>query len=212
MDYLQTPRLRGSLPGLAAVALLHGVVIYAFVQGMNTNLIHPAPQLRDVTVLPPAPPPPPTPPQDLQFQQQAPSIPNVAVKAPDIVTNAEPRPASAPSAAAPPTLERGPQGALPSVAPPATVLTAPHFVRGAPAPDYPDAFADNPHRAVVQVACTIEPNGAPTGCRILASGGSAFDREALRWLNGPDHPIYRPGTRDGVAVPETHAWSILFQP
>jgi protein TonB len=95
---------------------------------------------------------------------------------------------------------------------PDTVFTPSQVIRGAPRPDYPDSLAETPRQARVGVACTIETTGVPTLCHIVRSGGAAFDREALRWLNGPNHPVYRPSTRGGNPVAEDHAWSIEFQP
>jgi len=216
MPYAQQPRLpwlnlpRPSLPSLAAVVALHVVVIYAFMHVMGIAIVTPRlPTM--VRMIPDTLPPPPEPPKIAVLPDMpAPTIavPRIEIKLPPAVP-----PPDAPRATS--NTPSPPNAAARNAAPPAVGHSSqpPQFVAGDRAPVYPDAYADRARAGRVVVDCVIETTGQPTACRVVTStGGAAFATETLRWLSGPGHPMYRPSSRDGLAVREEHQWAVSFEP
>jgi protein TonB len=210
MDYLgQQRRPLQNASRLAAVALLHIGLIYAFVNGLSTATTGRGRPPATATIVDIPPPPPPVPPA-----VPVPELPSPTLFVPRI---------DLPHA--PPPLPRAPVAFGAAPAPPGAVATHAQtpqadtafspsaILGGAPAPGYPGVYEDAARSGRVTVDCTIETNGDPAGCRIVNSlGGPAFATETLRWLTGPTHPLYKPALRGGVAQREEHQWVVLFEP
>jgi hypothetical protein len=190
MPNVQPPRYPWlNLPSLAVVVALHVVVIYGFMHVMGIAIVTP----RLPTMV-----------------RMIPDMPAPTVAAPRIDIKLPP---AVPPSAAPRAASDTP--APPNAAPPAAdhALAPPQIIAGDRAPVYPQAYAASAQSGHVVVDCMIETTGQPTACRVMTnSGGAAFATETLRWLNGPGHPVYRPGSRDGHALREEHHWVVSFEP
>ncbi|HTR15621.1 MAG TPA: energy transducer TonB [Acetobacteraceae bacterium] len=200
----------GRLLGLGTVVLLHGVLIYALVNGLGQRLVQKisAPIetriIQEVKPPPPeaAPPPPPLaaapppyiPPPEIQVQQPPPqhavtAFTHAAPPAPVAFRPAQPAPVAA---------------AIPDHAFSARAISG-----GTPA--YPEDYADTPRPGSVTVSCVIETDGRPDQCRVLSTeGGAAFARATMRWLNSGE-VRYSPAVHNGQAVREEHTWVVQFE-
>lgn len=202
-----------SVPGMILVALLHIVLIMGLVRGLQTAPPEAAPKPLQTVVLPdtvlPPPPPPPLPPPLAATELPAltlapPVVPDIVVPPPAHSAALAPTPAASVGQA------HGAAGS-PDAGVVPVVLTEPERTGGRAAPNYPEEYQGRAAR--VRVACIIATDGTPQLCRVLTfTGGPAFSREVLRWLNGPDHPVYAPGQRNGAPVREAHEWEIRFEP
>jgi Meckel syndrome type 1 protein len=84
-------------------------------------------------------------------------------------------------------------------------------VRGG-APEFPKAYEDEARSGTVTVRCTIEENGAPTGCDVLEqTGGQSFGRAVSRWL-GSGRVRFAPIVAGGQPVSQVHTWTVTFRP
>jgi protein TonB len=209
MTYLQQPRSPlQTLPGIGLVVLLHVGLIYAFLNGLGTNVVErsaPPMATRIIDITKPLPPPPMPPAPELV-------TPNT-VFVPHIDVNVPPPPVSpnAPLATSP---MPGPVAPAPRAAAPVPQpFRASQVVGGDRSPAYPEIYEDSAVPGNVTVDCIIETDGNPTHCEVVhVSGGPAFATETMRWLAGPRHPVYRPAMRDGQPQREEHQWVVSFRP
>jgi hypothetical protein len=162
---------------------------------VNTSAPRPAPAAPAVAQAPtraapepqaqPAPAPQPAPVQLAMIQPPAPAA-----------TSAPPA-TPAPAAAAP-----AKQGGI------TTAFVARPVSGGAPT--YPVAYEDRTGH--VTVRCHIGTNGFPSGCRLVSvRGGNEFGNAVLDWLDS-GRVRFAPILHNGVAVAETHEWTLNFQP
>jgi TonB family protein len=98
----------------------------------------------------------------------------------------------------------------PKAAGPTRSFSATPLAGGAPA--YPASYDTDGRAGRVTVSCTIEANGTPSGCHVLATnGGAAFGSSVMSWLKS-GRVRYAPVLHDGQPVAETHQWTMNFQP
>lgn len=78
-------------------------------------------------------------------------------------------------------------------------------------PTFPVVY-DESRPGQVTVRCTIETNGAPTGCSVLSQeGGSAFGESVQAWLRS-GRVRFAPIVSDGQPVSRVQSWTIDFSP
>jgi len=197
-------------PAVAGVALFHLALIYALTTGLGRNIIDRPPVATEARVIEPeriVPPPPPLTPVvvPLQAVSTVTKLPQI-----EIDSDAPPVAPRAPSVSTGRDLPAAPNTA--PVAAPDVQFSGAAIIRGARAPAYPDAYQDTGRPGKVLVDCLIAIDGAPSACAVIsADGGNAFAAETLRWLTGPNHPVFRAARRGGKAVAEHHRWEISFE-
>jgi hypothetical protein len=211
MSYLDQPRHPlQTLPGLVVVGAFHVVLIYTLVHALDSSRTERLPPPTVAHLLPDITPPPPPPPM-VDIQPQV--TPTIVVPKVEVQPQAPPPLPHAPTATSATAAAPNAVAHTAPAAPADHSFSAGQIVGGARAPAYPDAYADAVRAGRVVVDCMIETTGVPTGCRVVSSaGGAGFAAETLRWLTGPDHPVYRPGVRDGVKLRGEHQWVVTFQP
>jgi protein TonB len=208
MNYLQRQRNPlQSVPGLAAVAMLHLALIYALMVGMRAEkapALPPPLRVHVAETITPPPPPPPAPAPTLATPR------TLSVPVPDITLARVAR--SHPAMAWLPRSGQAP--GAPAAGPPAAdhQFTAAQIISGSRAPDYPAAYEDSGRPGQVTVDCVITASGVPSHCKMVSSdGGNAFATETMRWLTGPAHPVYRAAVVNGQARAEEHRWTVSFE-
>ncbi|MFT5533103.1 MAG: protein TonB [Burkholderiaceae bacterium] len=205
--------------GLAAVILLHLLIVYALVSGLarkavevitqpvETKLIEeikPPPPPPDLPPPPPppkmvAPPPPFIPPPEIQVSTPPPVNAIVAVSTvkPDNPVMPVPR---APVAA--------PPAPTPAPAAPPVVVAGINDLNSCK-PDYPRASLIAEETGVTRVEFTVSPTGQLVDAKIKKTSGSRnLDRAAV---SGLSRCKFNPGTQDGKAVQSTFSVEYVWK-
>ncbi len=175
-------RQRSKLPSIAAVALVHAGIGYAFISGLAHDVIKiVTPDLKIISIAPdPAPPPPPPRPEQ---QSSQPAVPrDVVVRTPQILDT----PFVPPVPLDPPWQPQVPVVTEPPPMPVAPSLAESAKVRGdrnrwISADDYPPSAIRAEQEGTVTISARVGADGKLAECAVIKSSGhSALDDATCR--------------------------------
>ena len=193
MSFADTNR-RPAPPAVAMVAVIHGLLAYAFITGLAYTVVEKLdPELKTFDVVEPAPPA-----EEPAPEPQASETPTEVDVSP--VPAPVPNPLSMPAT-------RGPASTG------GTVASSASLIRGAfhNETDYPSAARRNEEQGTVRVSYTVGTNGRVSNCTVVqSSGSSSLDSTTCRILQ--QRFRYRPA-RDsaGNAVSTTMRSSVTWE-
>jgi periplasmic protein TonB len=178
---------------VAFVAVIHGVALWALINGLAPVIVKiMPPDLFTRVLLPqnqPAPPPPPTQPTTMRLPQTPTAVPPVIDDNPQnmpspIAVTPHPNPAVAESAAMP--------------------VFGTHTT-----PPYPPLASRLGQEGTVQLRITVAPDGTVADVEVVKSSGYALlDRTAADWVKA--HWRYSPAIRAGAPVASTMPAAVNF--
>lgn len=188
MSYTDQPISRGRVWAIVIVAILHGLLAFAFVSGLAYKFIKKDdPEMKVVDVKEEPPPPPEDPPPPPPDQPSSPPV--TAVPSPFPIPSPMPVPPSIPVPPAPPV----PLALPPAPTPPAPVPPPPRTVPPQRAranlnsyfstDDYPAAAIRSEAQGTTSFRLTIGTSGRVENCQVTgSSGNSALDAATCRIL------------------------------
>ncbi|HEV2652756.1 MAG TPA: energy transducer TonB [Rhizomicrobium sp.] len=205
-DFFTTRRLAI----IAAVGVLHVLLVYALVSGLATRLVMEVPNIINAEVIPQhdTTPPPPPPPAPTAKDFETPVMPTVA--APEIkIAHAAPSPITVvqgPPVKVSPIVRQAPPVVVPPVVPP----TLPRAVAGTHTqPAYPDVARRLNEQGTVHLNIAVGSDGRVGQVVVTQTSGSdRLDQAAVNWI--ARYWRYEPATREGKPVGAVVQAAIVF--